>query len=217
MYHAPAFAMDDAEAVHLLGALLAEVPATLVTVGPNGLCSTLLPLTWHPDLGPLGTLHGHVAKGNPVVRQGHEGECLVVVTGAQGYVTPSWYASKAEHGRVVPTWDYLTVEAAGRLSLRPDASWLHDQVVELTDRHEAGRSEPWAVTDAPEDHVAAMLRGIVGIEVAVTRLAAKAKLSQNTSAADRHGVVAGLRAEGTEAAARLADLVDQAARDAPAG
>ncbi len=217
VHRVPAF--DVADPVALLAELLGTTPATLVTRGADGLTSTILPLLLEPGgHDGLGTLVGHVARGNPVVRDGHGGEALVVVTGVEGYVSPSWYPSKAEHGRAVPTWDYVTVEAAGSLVLHDDPAWLLHLVTRLTERHEAARAAPWAVADAPDGFIAAQLRGIVGVEVPIARLAAKAKLSQNRPAADVAGVVAGLRAE---AAARpgtvvapadaLADAVERAA------
>ncbi|QXC62002.1 FMN-binding negative transcriptional regulator [Aquihabitans sp. G128] len=205
MYEVEAFAVG--EPGPLLAGLLGQVAATLVTTGPSGLTSTVLPLLYDAEAGPLGTLLGHVARGNPIVREHHDGPALVVATGAAGYVSPSWYPAKAEHGKVVPTWDYVTVDAGGPLVLHDDAAWLLDVVTRLTDRHEAGRPAPWAVTDAPEAYVAAMLRGIVGIELRLDRLVGKAKLSQNRSDADRAGVLAGLRAEGDPVAHLLATAV----------
>ena len=194
MYRVAAF--DVAEPAPLLTALLTEVAATLVTMGPGGLESTILPLIFDPAPGELGTLVGHVARGNPIARHVHAGEALVVVTGVAGYITPSWYASKAEHGKVVPTWDYVTVQAAGPLTLHDDPAWVLDLVTRLTERHEASFATPWAVSDAPQEYLAATLRGIVGIEIPISRLDAKAKLSQNRPSADQDGVVAGLRSIG---------------------
>lgn len=214
MYRPRAFHVDEPGT--LLTALLDDVAATLVTQGVEGMESTILPLIYDPDAGPLGTLIGHVARGNPLVADGHCGEALVVVTGTAGYITPSWYASsKAEHGKVVPTWDYVTVEAAGPLLLHDDPAWLLGLVTRLTDRHEAGRSAPWAVSDAPPEFVTAKLRAIVGLELRLTRLAGKAKLSQNRPAGDIDGVVAGLRSEGAPASSPLSDAVDRARPDSP--
>jgi transcriptional regulator len=153
------------------------------------------------------------ARANPVVREGHGGPALVVVTGVQCYVSPRWYPSKAVHGRVVPTWDYVTVQASGELVLHDDEAWLRAQVAALTDRHEAGSAEPWSVDDAPADHVASLLRGIVGVEVVVTELVAKAKLSQNRPVEDVAGVVAALRSLGGDAAVALAGAVERANED----
>lgn len=199
-----------ADPASLLTGLLEDVAATLVTHGTDGLESTILPLLYDPLAGPLGALTGHVARANPLARDGNREEALVVVTGTQGYISPSWYASKAEHGKVVPTWDYVTVQAAGPLLLHDDPAWLLDLVTRLTGRHETGRPSPWAVTDAPPEFVTANLRAIVGLEIPLTRLTGKAKLSQNRPAADIDGVVAGLRAEGGPAGSVLADAVDRA-------
>jgi len=206
MYPVKAFEVDRPGA--LLTELLTTVAATLVTHGTNGLESTILPLLYDPHAGPLGTLTGHVARANPLVRAGNAEEALVVVSGTEGYISPSWYPSKAEHGKVVPTWDYVTVQAAGPLELHHDPEWLRSLVTRLTDRHEAGRPAPWAVTDAPEEFVTANLRAIVGLEIPLSRLVGKAKLSQNRPDADVAGVVAGLRADDKHA---LADAVEGAA------
>lgn len=143
-----------------------------------------------------GILRAHVARANPLWRNARtDVDSLVVFQGAEGYVSPAWYASKAEHGKVVPTWNYTMVQARGRLRIVDDAPWLRAFVTRLTDRHEAARAEPWAVSDAPADYVDVMLRAIVGIEIEVTSLLGKRKMSQNRSAADRAGVAAGLRRE----------------------
>jgi transcriptional regulator len=207
-------AFEVASPEPLLVELLRSTAATLVWSGPSGLASTLLPMTFVPRdggrPGAAGSLTGHVARTNPVVHEGHGGPALVVVTGVQGYVSPSWYPSKAVHGRVVPTWDYVTVQARGELVLHDDPAWLRAQVAALTDRHEAGSAEPWSVDDAPEDHVASLLRSIVGVEVVVTELVAKAKLSQNRPVEDVAGVVAALRSLGGDAAVALAEAVERA-------
>lgn len=209
MYRPDAFEVADSTV--LLSALAADRPATLVTVGVHGLESTILPVLYDPQDGPLGTITGHVARGNPLVRPGGAAEAIVVVTGPEAYISPGWYASKAEHGKVVPTWDYVTVEAAGPLVLHHDPTWLLDLVTRLTDRHEEGFGEPWAVNDAPDDFVAANLRAIVGIEIRVGRLAGKAKLSQNRPPGDIAGVIAGLRSRGA-LQAEVADAVTAATR-----
>ena len=203
MYEAPAFGVDDADAI--LVDLATHHAATLVTSGPDGLASTILPVLLRTGDDGRRSIVGHVARGNAAALAGDGHPALVLLTGAAGYVTPSWYASKAEHGKVVPTWDYVAVEAVGTLRLHPDAEWLRALVTQLTDRHEGARAEPWAVSDAPSSFVDAMLKGIVGVELVIDRMAAKAKLSQNRSEADVAGVVAGLRADGAH---DLADAVD---------
>ena len=151
------------------------------------------------------TLRAHLSKANPQWRHiRHGASVLVVFQGADSYVTPSWYASKAEHGKVVPTWNYAMVQARGTATVHEGAEWLRPQVNELTDRHEADRPAPWKVGDAPEAFVEAQLRGIVGIEIAVAQLTGKWKVSQNRPEADRRGVHAGLTQQGD---GDMADLV----------
>jgi len=175
---------------------VAEVGAAqLVTVGEDGAPdATLLPVLWEGD-----RLVGHLARANAHWRRIVDGSpALAVVTGADTYVSPSWYASKAEHGRVVPTWNYTVVHLRGPVTVHDDPAWVRGLVTRLTDRHEQGRAEPWAVTDAPADYVEKNLRPIVGVELAVASVEAKAKLSQNRSEADRAGVAAGLAADGRD-------------------
>ena len=188
MYVPPAFAVEDA-----LPLLRTADSGDLVTSTADGLLATLLPWTWSDDAGAL---QGHLARANPQWRTPALGPALVLLRWHEAYVSPSWYAAKREHGRVVPTWDYVQVQVTGRLVVHEDPAWLADQVDRLTARHEQRRAEPWAVTDAPAPWVAGQLRGIVGVEVVPERVEAKAKLSQNRSAADVAGVVAGLRADG---------------------
>ena len=178
--------MHDLIGAHPLG--------TLVTLDSSGLNGNHMPFIVDPEPGPFGTLRAHVARANPVWRDfSKDVEALVIFQGAQGYVTPSWYATKAETGKVVPTWNYLVVHAYGPLQVVDDAAWLRAFVTRLTDRFEAERADPWQVTDAPADFVEKQLTAIVGIEIPVTRLLGKWKASQNRVAADREGVVNGLR------------------------
>jgi len=167
---------------------------TLVTLDSTGLNGNHMPFEIIPEPAPFGTLRAHVARANPVWRDFSEDvEALVIFQGAQGYVTPSWYATKTETGKVVPTWNYLVVHAYGPLQVVDDAAWLRAFVTRLTDRFEAERADPWKVTDAPDDYVEKMLSAIVGIEVPVTRLLGKWKASQNRPPIDRERVVQGLR------------------------
>jgi transcriptional regulator len=175
-----------------LRALMREHPlAVLATQGEGGLTADHVPLEFVPDAGPHGTLRGHVARANPLWKRAGS-DVLAVFQGPQAYVTPSWYPSKAEHHKVVPTWNYAVVHAHGRLRAIEDAPWLHALVSGLTAHHEAPRATPWAVSDAPDDYVQQMLRAIVGIEIELTRLVGKWKLSQNRGEADRIGVADGL-------------------------
>jgi transcriptional regulator len=195
-------APDDA-----LEQLLAAPGAVdLVSTTADGLTATTLPMLHDPAAG---TLAGHLARTNPQWRD-TVGDVLVIVRGPDAYVSPAWYASKAEHGRVVPTWDYLLAHVHGDLVVHDDVDWLAAHVRRLTETHEGARAEPWSVSDAPERYVAGQLRAIVGVEVRIRRVEAKWKLSQNRPGADIDGVVAGLTADGR---ADVASAV-QAARPA---
>lgn len=193
-------ALDDPDEIRALVA--ATGSAELVTTGPDGYpMATLLPVLWDDD-----RLVFHVARANPHWRTiGDDCPALAVVTGPQAYVSAAWYPSKAEHGRVVPTWNYSAVHVVGRASVHDDEAWLRDAVTRLTAQHEQRRAQPWAMTDAPERYVDKQLRAIVGIELRIERVEAKAKLSQNRSDADRAGVVSGLRAEGAALGDAVAD------------
>jgi transcriptional regulator len=176
--------------------------AQLVNVGPDGYpLATLLPIIWVGD-----TVIAHMARANPHWTHIRDGApSLLVVTGPQAYISPTWYASKAEHGRVVPTWNYSAVQLAGRARIHQDSDWLRAAVDELVERHEAQRPTPWRSLDAPAKYIEGQLRGVVGIEITVEHVDAKAKLSQNRSAADRRGVIAGLRQEKDPGAREVAD------------
>lgn len=201
MYQPPHFREESRAAQHAL--IRAHPLGLLVTAGPGGLMANPIPFLVDA-VGEHGTLRAHLARANP---QGQElaavAECLVVFQGPQGYVTPSWYASKREHGRVVPTWNYATVHAWGRPRVVEAADWLHRQIADLTALRETSRAAPWAVSDAPEPFVAAQVRALVGVEIPITRIEGKWKMSQNRPEADRHGVVAGFRSEGEPALAGL--------------
>ncbi len=180
----------------------AVATAQLVTVGEDGTPdATLLPVLWEGD-----RLVGHLARANRHWRRIVDGSpALAIVTGPDVYVSPSWYATKAEHGKVVPTWNYSVVHLRGEVLVHDDPSWVRDLVTRLTDRHERARDEPWAVTDAPGDYIDKNLRPIVGVELVVTSVEAKAKLSQNRSDEDRAGVAAGLAADGRDPSRLVAE------------
>jgi transcriptional regulator len=205
MYTPPAFRDDDRSSIHAL--IPASGLATLVTMTEEGLIGTPLPLLLAPDEGPHGTLYGHVAKANPQWRLATAGEALAIFAGPDAYVSPGWYATKAEHGRVVPTWNYAAVHAYGLAEFFDDPARLRAVVARLTERNEAGRTDPWSVDDAPEPFVQAQLRGIVGLRLPIARLEGKRKFSQNRSAADREGVVRGLRAGGDPGDAAVAGQI----------
>ena len=200
-----------------VAAFLGTHPAgRLVTVGPDGRPdATLLPV-----LVSGSTVRAHLARANDHWRRIAPGSPgLLVVSGADAYVSPGWYASKQEHGRVVPTWNYSEVQLRGSVTVHDDPDWVLDVVTGLTERHEGSRERPWAVSDAPPAYVRGQLRAIVGVELVVEHASGvegvegvegKAKLSQNRSDADRRGVVAGLRAEGDSAAYRVADEMERA-------
>jgi transcriptional regulator len=193
MYSPAAFRQDDLAALHqqILDCRL----ATLVSQGPSGLQVSHLPLLLEPAEGEFGTLYGHFARANPQWRDLADGaEALVVFQGPEAYISPAWYAAKAEHGKVVPTWNYIAVHAYGQAEVFDDAERLLQLVSRLSERHEAGRAQPWAVSEAPRDYIDGMLRVIVGFALPIERLQGKWKLGQNRSAADQAGVRAGLNA-----------------------
>lgn len=202
MYLPRHFEQSDAQALQAL--MHAHPLATVVVTGDDGLVANHLPLVYDAAAGPHGTLRGHVARANPLWRAPADTAALAVFHGPQAYVSPGWYAAKAAHGKVVPTWNYAVVHARGTLRAIDDAAWLRAFVGALTDLHEARRPPPWAVSDAPVDYIDQMLAAIVGIEIELTcPLVGKFKTSQNRDAADRTGVARGLGAEGEVAMAAL--------------
>lgn len=205
MYQPPHFREERPGVQHAL--IRAHPLGLLVSAGPGGLMANPVPFMLHADLGERGTLRCHVSRANPQWRELESvEECLIVFQGAQEYITPSWYETKRETGKVVPTWNYATVHAWGKPQVIQDADWLRANVESLTRTHEGARPAPWAVNDAPAEFVAAQLRGIVGIEVPIARIEGKWKVSQNRTEADRASVAAGLQAQG-EASAPMAALV----------
>jgi transcriptional regulator len=194
MYQPAHFIEQDAET--LLDLMKTTPLATLIRGGAE-LTADILPLEVE-RVGEGWRITGHVARANPLWREADGQPVLVVFQGPQGYVSPSWYASKAEHHKVVPTWNYTMVQAHGTLRAIDDPAWVRAFVTRLTETHEGGRAMPWHVSDAPDDYIAATQRAIVGIEIDVTRVEGKFKLSQNRSAADRTGVVLGLDADAVQ-------------------
>ena len=208
MYLPSHFEETRVEILHRL--IRAHPLGALVTFGADGLDANHVPFEIDPDPAPFGTLRAHVARANPVWREfSKEVEPLVIFQGAQTYVTPSWYRTKTETGKVVPTFNYIVVHAYGTMRVFEDSAWLRKFVSGLTDRFEASRAQPWAVTDAPEDFVAMQLRAIVGVEIQLTRLIGKWKTSQNRPAADQLGVIAGLRDSDDAVARAMAAAVEQ--------
>ncbi len=215
-----------------LGAITAFVDAAgaadLVTFDGVKPVATLLPVIWdwpesadeHGPAAGYGRLLGHLAVANPQWRTAQPGAlALAIVHGPQAYISPSWYESKARHGRVVPTWNYQSVHLTGRLTAHQDPEWLRALVSRLTRRHEEPNPRPWAVTDAPPEYIDGQLKAIVGVELTITAVEAKDKLSQNRSPLDQAGVVAGLRGQAGPGAAAIADQmaanIEIAARPAP--
>jgi transcriptional regulator len=207
MYLPAHFEEKRTEVLH--GLVRSHPLGLMVTHGTGGLQADSIPFLIDPEPGPFGTLRAHVARANPVWRDAGGSDALVVFQGPQAYVSPGWYPTKAEHGKVVPTWNYVMLQARGRLRAVEDAAWLHALVTRLTDTHEASQARPWAVTDAPADFIERMLGAIVGIEIELVSLAGKWKVSQNRSAADRAGTVAGLAAQPGDNPQHMAREVQQ--------
>jgi transcriptional regulator len=199
--YVPAHFTEDRIAV-LHELIHASTLATLVSMTADGMIASHVPLMLDPDPAPYGTLIGHLAKANPHATAANPGvQTLVIFHGPDGYITPSYYAAKQEHGKVVPTWNYAAIHAYGTLEAFDNPARLLEVVTRLTRRHEKTRTKPWAVSDAPEDFVQNMLRGIVGIALPIMRLEGKVKMSQNRPAADVAGVIDGLRQDGQDALA----------------
>jgi transcriptional regulator len=201
MYIPAHFAVDPAAVDELLAK---HGAADLITLTDDGLLATMLPFAYEPSVGEHGALYGHVARNNDQWRKPARGESLAILRGPDSYVSPSWYAAKAEHGRVVPTWNYLTAHVYGQLLVHDDPTWVEDIVRRLTAKHEAARlaspRQPpaWSVDDAPRAFIEGQLRAIVGLELQITRIEAKAKLSQNRPVDDIAGIVEGLAARGDD-------------------
>jgi len=208
MYEPPLHRQEDLAAQHAL--IRAHPLGLLISHGASGLLANAIPFLIFPEASTLGTLQAHVARANPQWRDLQTAEeALVVFQGVQHYITPSWYETKRETGKVVPTWNYLIVQARGRPRMIEDADWPRAQSEALTSKKEASRAKPWAVGDAPEDFVASQIRQIVGVEIEITDIKGKWKVSQNRKAEDRAGVIAGLEAEGDPEAEEMARIVDE--------
>jgi transcriptional regulator len=210
MYIPPAFQEDDIATIH--AAIRAARLATLITATDESLIGTPLPMILDTTEGPHGTLYGHVARANPQWKLKPVGDAMAVFMGPDAYVTPSWYATKRETGKVVPTWNYVAVHAYGPVEFFDDAGRLLDVVTRLTNLHEdaltkSSGAEPWAVTDAPKDFIQSQLRGIVGLRMPIVRIDGKRKMSQNRSAEDRAGVADGLAASDSAMDRAVAGLI----------
>lgn len=208
MYTPPAFREDDPAELRQI--MRDARLATLVTATTEGLIATPLPLILDESEGEHGVLYGHLAKANPQWQLPATGDALVIFSGPDAYVTPSWYAAKQEHGKVVPTWNYVAVHAYGPVEFFEDEDRLHDAVTRLTNLHEGARQQPWAVTDAPDQFIKSQLKGIVGLRLPITRIEGKRKMSQNRSALDREGVALGLAASEKASEREVAALIPRA-------
>jgi transcriptional regulator len=196
--------------IEILHELMRNHPlATLVTLGSNGLNANHIPLELDPEPTPFGTLRGHVARANPVWQDFNaDVEAMVIFQGANSYISPSWYATKKETGKVVPTWNYAVVHAYGALKIIEDKEWLRNLIERLTNHHEAEKETPWKVSDAPENYINPLLNAIVGIEIPITKISGKWKVSQNQSHANRIGVIDGLRELKEENAETIAAVIE---------
>jgi transcriptional regulator len=203
MYTPKQFLVGAEETVAFLSRIEA---ADLVTMTDQGLLATFLPLLYVPEVGEHGALRGHLARKNDQWQRPSVGEALVIAHGDDAYIHPGWYPSKAEHGRVVPTWNYTTAHVYGELVIHDDRSWVDENVRLLTARQERGREHPWSVDDAPASFREGQLRAIVGVEVRISRVEAKFKMSQNQKDANIDGVIVGLTRDKREA---IAELVQQ--------
>ena len=199
MYIPRHFAVEDAVAQTFLQNLKS---GHLVTITGIGILSTLIPVTFDSKQQ---SIIGHVARGNSQWSEKTNQEALFISAPVDAYISPSWYASKVEHGKVVPTWDYMLAHVYGELIIHDDVDWLRIAVSDLTDAFEAGREKPWKLNDAPEDYVAGQLRAIVGVELKVSRLEVSFKMSQNKTKEDLDGVIAGLRKDSVD---EVADKVE---------
>jgi transcriptional regulator len=211
MYAPSHFNESRTEVLH---EFIAQHPlALMVAASATGLQANHIPLMLAPGNGGNGILKGHIARGNSMWKDvPSSSEVLAVFQGPSQYISPNWYPSKREHGRVVPTWNYAVVHVHGSLTWIQDKAWLRTLVETLTDRHESGQAAPWRVSDAPEEYIQQMLAAIVGFEIAITRMTGKWKLSQNRSPAERAGIVAALSALPDDASREMAVLVEQAGK-----
>lgn len=199
--------------VEVLHALMRDHPlATLVTLGADGLNANHIPMLVDAAPAPFGTLKGHIARANPMLADAAGGECLAVFHGPQAYISPSWYATTKETGKVAPTWNYAVVHAYGPLRIVEDAAWIRAQLTALTAHNEAAFAEPWAVSDAPADFVEKLIGAVVGFEMPIARLAGKWKTSQNQPPRNQASVIEALRASPAPFSADMAALVETAAK-----
>lgn len=212
MYISSQFEQPDIQVMH---ELIRNRPlATLVTLGANGIDANHIPLHLAPTPEPFGVLRGHIARANPLWRDlAADVETLAIFHGPDAYISPSWYATKQETGKVVPTWNYAVVHAYGTLRIIDDAAWVRAQLEALTQQNEAAFPEPWAVSDAPEEFTGKLIEAVVGVEMVITRLIGKWKVSQNQPPQNQRSVIQGLNARGEIEAVAMASLVNTGAKN----
>ncbi len=211
MYQPPHFREDRLDVQHRL--ILTHPLGLLVSAGPGGLQANHVPFLIDAAASERGTLRVHLARANPQIAElANVTECMIVFQGPQQYISPSLYPTKQETGKVVPTWNYITVHAWGRPRVMDDAAWLRKQIDDLTRQNEEPRAAPWQVSDAPETFVTAQVKGIVGVEIPIARIEGKWKVSQNRPAIDQAGVVAGLQSEGGDAAIMASAVLERSKR-----
>ena len=202
MYNPPHFRDDEAKTLMMAGGL-----CNFITATADGLVANPIPMYLAPDEGERGVLYGHVARANPQWQSPPTAEALAIFMGPDAYISPSWYPNKATDGKVVPTWNYIAVHAYGPVEFFDDSDRLLAVITRLTQLHEGSRAEPWAVSDAPPDYIALLLRRIVGVRLTITRIDAKKKMSQNRGLEDRDSVVKGLQDSGRESDRVVGKLV----------
>ena len=213
MYIPPLFDETRLEVLH--GLIRAQPFATVVTLSSSGINANHIPLHLSADPGPFGVLRGHVARANPMWSDRvDDTDALAIFHGPHTYISPSFYPTKREHGKVVPTWNYAVVHAGGPLRVVDDPAWLRSQLEALVSRHEAASQAPWSIADAPPDFVDRMIESIVGFEIVIAKLSGKWKMSQNQPAANRAGVIEALRQRGGASDVEIAQLVEEASRHA---
>lgn len=206
MYQEHNYKEERIEVMHDL--ICAHSLATLVTVENGELSANHIPFLLKPDLSEKGVLQGHISRGNLLWKNYNADiSVLAIFQGPQHYISPSWYPSKTIHQKVVPTWNYAVVHAHGMMKIIEDKDWIYSHLCELTRKNETDRSEPWKVTDAPDDYIQKQIKGIIGIEIPISRLQGKWKMSQNKNVDDKEGVVNGLRMEEDENAQKMAALI----------
>ena len=214
MYLPPHFREEKVEILHEL--IRSRPLATLVTVGREGLEANHIPMMIEPEPSPFGTLVGHVARGNSLWRDAGRA-ALAIFAGPEHYISPSWYPAKQEHGRVVPTWNYIAVHASGVLQIHEDPEWLRKLVTRLTETHEAQFQRPWSVSDAPAAYIDGLLKGIVGIEITIDRLEGKWKMGQNRPDADRQTAAEALGKLGSSSAAEVGEWMKGVGKERETG